>query len=320
MKHACLAAMLAVLAGPMTAAAQESYPVKPIRMTVPIGPGAAADSLARFLAEPLRQQLGTEIIVENRAGAGGRLGAEYLAKSKPDGYSLGLFHASLLSTATVVNRNVPYDPVKDFTPVATLVTTPLVIVVGADSRWNDIESFLKEARGGKIDCGLIGLGSQTHFNMELLKIASGAAINLVPYPAGTGAIITALLGGHLHCTSLTWPGIAPHVRAGKFRALAATSPVKDMPNIPTFASRGMPQVNLEVFNSVLGPANLPRPVLDRLETAYRRVMTDPKIVEQLEKQGNSLLYEDSATLGARIKRELAVVQEVFKKAGLKPAD
>jgi tripartite-type tricarboxylate transporter receptor subunit TctC len=318
MTRATLLAVLAFLTS--LASAQDPYPVKPIRMTVAIGPGAAADSLARFLAEPLRQQLGTEIIIENRAGAGGRLGAEFVARSKPDGYTLGLFHASLLSTATVMNRNLSYDPVKDFTPVATLITTPLVIVVNADARWNDLESFLKEAKGGRIDCGLIGLGSQTHFNVEVLKMATGAALNLVPYPAGTGAIITALLGGHLHCTSLTWPGIAPHVKSGKFRALAATSAVKEMPGIPTFASKGLPQVSLEVHNSVVGPANLPRSVMDRLDPAYRRVMTDPKIVEQLEKQGFSLLYEDGATLGARIKRELAVVQEVFKKAGLKPAD
>jgi tripartite-type tricarboxylate transporter receptor subunit TctC len=316
---AAFALLVAAVAPP--AFSQEAYPVKPIRLVVAIGPGASADALARFLAaDPLRRQLGTEIIVENRAGAGGRLGAEYIAKSKPDGYTLGLFHASLLSTATVVNRNVPYDPVKDFTPVATLVTTPLVIVVSADAKWADIDQFLREAKSGKIDCGLIGLGSQTHFNIELLKQASGAELNLVPYPAGTGAIITALMGKHLDCTSLTWPGVAAHVKSGKFRALAATSPVKEMPGIPTFASRGMPQVSLEVFNAVLGPAGLPRPVMERLESAFRRVMTDPKIIEQLENQGFSMLYEDSQTLAARIKRELAVVQDVFKKAGLKPAD
>jgi tripartite-type tricarboxylate transporter receptor subunit TctC len=248
------------------------------------------------------------------------VGAEFVAKARPDGYNLGFFHASLLSTTTVMSRNVGYDPVKDFTPVVNLVTTPLVIAVSADAHWTDIDAFLKEAKGGKIDCGLIGLGSQTHFNVELLKIASGADLNLVPFPAGTGAILTAMLGGHLHCTSLTWPGIAAQVKAGKLRALAATRPVKEAPQVPTFASRGMPQVSLEVFNGVLGPANLPRPVMDRLEPAYRRVMTDPKIVDQLEKQGYSILNEDSATFGARIKRELEVVQEVFKKAGLKAGD
>src|SRR4051812_35220732 len=119
MIRAPLFAMLASLLTSL-ASAQEPYPTKPIHMTVPIGPGAAADALARFLIEPMRQQLGTEVIVENRAGAGGRLGAEFLAKAKPDGYNLALFHASLLSTATVMSRNPGYDPVKDFTPVATL--------------------------------------------------------------------------------------------------------------------------------------------------------------------------------------------------------
>jgi tripartite-type tricarboxylate transporter receptor subunit TctC len=320
MKRAWLKAAVTLVVAGVAAPAlpQEAYPVKPIRLIVPIGPGASADALARFLAsEPLRRELGTEIIVENRAGAGGRVGAESIAKAKPDGYTLGLFHASILSTATVVNRNVGYDPVRDFTPVANLVTTPLTIVVNADSKWTTLEQIISDAKSGTVSCGLIGLGSQTHFNVELLKIASGAQLNLVPYPAGTGAIITAMLGKHLDCPSLTWPGIAPYVKSGKFRALAATSPVKEMPSVPTFASKGMPQVSLEVFNAVFGPAGLPRPVMDRLEPAFKRIMTDPHIVEQLEKLGFSLLYEDSPTLAARVKRELAVVQDVFKKAGMK---
>ncbi len=318
-----LATSLALLSLSTTGAAwaQDKYPSKPIHLVVPIGPGAGVDTLARFLAgDPLRRELGTEIIVENKAGAGGRLGANFIAKSKPDGYTLGLFHASVMSTATVVNRNVPYDPIKDFTPVANLVTNQLTLLVNADSKWTNLEQLIRDSKSGQVNCGVIGLGSQSHFNIELLKLATGANLNLVPYPAGTGAILTALMGNHLDCTSLTWAGVSTYVKSGKFRALAATSPVKDMPQIPTFASKGLPQVSLEVFNAVFGPAGLPKEVLGRLGQTFQRVMTDPKIIDQLEKQGFSMLYEDSQTLAARVKHELDVVKGVFQKAGLKHAD
>ena len=148
---------------------------------------------------------------------------------------------------------------------------------------------------------------------------TGTNMQHIPYK-GSAGVLADVIAGQIIVTIDNMPPYLPQVKAGKLRALAATSPVKDMPQITTFASLGMPQVSLEVFNAVLGPPNLPRSVMERLEPAYRRVMTDPKMVEQLEKQGYSMLYEDSATLGARIKRELAVVQEVFRKAGMKAGD
>lgn len=315
-----LAAGVAVLGLAGAAQSQDSYPSRPVRLMVALGPGAGADNLARFLAaDPLRRELGTEVIVENRAGAGGVVGGDFLAKSKPDGYMLGLLHASVVSTATVVNQNVTYDPVRDFTPVANLVTNQLALVVNAGSKWTSLEQILAEAKKspGTVNCGLIGLGSHTHFNVEVLKLASGAEFNLVPYAAGTGPILSALMGNQLDCTSLVWPAVDAYVKAGKFRALAVTSPVKELPQIPTFASKGFPQVSLEVFNAVFAPAGLPRDVLSRLETAFSRVMNDPKVIAQLEKQGYSILHEDSRKLAERVRHELGVVRDVFKRAGMK---
>ena len=299
---------------------QDSFPNKPIRLMVAIGPGAGADNLARFLAgDPLRRELGTEVLVENKVGAGGAVGGEFLAKSRPDGYTLGLLHASVVSTVTIVNQNVNYDPIKDFTPIANLTTNPLGVVVNAGSRWTSLEQLLAEAKKspGKVNCGLIGLGSHTHFNVELLKQATGAEINLVPYAAGTGPILSALMGNHIDCTSLVWPAVDAFVKAGKLRALAVTSTIKDLPQIPTFASKGYPQVSLEVFNAVFAPAGLPREIQGRLESAFLRVLRDPNVVSQLEKQGYALLLENSQTLAARVRHELEVVREVFKKAGMK---
>ena len=318
--HMLAAAAAIALSSSSLIWSQDSYPSKPVRLIVAIGPGAGADNLARFLAaDPLRRELGTEVIVENRAGAGGVLGGDFLAKSKPDGYTLALLHASVVSTATVVNQNVSYDPIKDFTPIANLVTNQLALVVNAGSKWTSLEQILAEAKTspGKVNCGLIGIGSHTHFNIELLKLASGADLNLVPFAAGTGPILTALMGNHLDCTSLVWPAVDAYVKAGKFRTLAVTSPIKDQPQIPTFASKGYPQVNLEVFNAVFAPAGLPKEVQARLETAFARVMNNPKVIEQLEKQGYSILHEDAQKLGLRVRRELEIVREVFKRAGMK---
>ncbi len=299
--------------------AQDKYPSKPVKIVVALGPGSGADALARFLAEYLRRDLQTDFIVENKPGAGGVVGGDFLAKSKPDGYTMALFHASVVSTATVVNPNVSYDPIRDFTPIATLVTNPLALVVNAASKWNTLEQLLDDAKKapGKIGCGIIGVGSHTHFNLELLKIASGANINRVPYSAGSGPIITGLLGGHIDCTSLVWPAVLGQIKAGKFRALAVTSRIKEFPQIPTFASRGYPQASLEVFFALFGPANLPREVMDKLVPALDRIMKDAEVQDKLEKIGFEILYEGPAQLADRLKKELVVVRDVARKAGVK---
>ena len=300
-----------------TALAQ--YPNKPVRIIVALGPGSGTDALARFLAaDPLRRELGTEIIVENRAGAGGVVGGDMVAKSKPDGYTLALFHASVVSTVTVINENVSYNPVRDFTPIATLVTNQLAILVNSASRWNTLEQLLDESKKtGKIACGIIGVGSHTHFNMELLKLASGASLTRVPYAQGSGPIISDLLGGHVDCTSLVWPAVEALVKAGKLRGLATTSPIKGFPNVPTFASKGYPQASLEVFFAMFGPANLPPEVMGRLSPAFERIMKSPAILEKLEGMGFSILYENSSQLGERIKHELGIVADVARRAGIK---
>ncbi len=299
--------------------AADPYPSRQIRWVVPWPAGGVADIQARIIADQLGKALGQQVMIDNRTGASGVLGADYVAKSKPDGYTLALFHASVVTTVTVVNPNVSYDPMRDFTPIANLVTNPLAVVVSAGSRWNSLEQLLDEAKAapGKISCGIIGVGSHTHFNLELLKIGSGASINRVPFAGGTGPIITALLGGHIDCTSLVWPAVDGNVRAGKFRALGVTSRLKDFPQVPTFASKGYPQVNMEVFFAVYGPANLPQDVMAKLVPAFENVMKDPKNLDRLEKMGFSILYEGPGQLGDRVKHELDVVRDVARKAGIK---
>lgn len=317
----CLAAGVLVLAVSSLgiSRAQDKYPSKPIRIVVALGPGSGADALARFLGEYLRRDLQTEVIVENKAGAGGIVGGEFVAKAKPDGYTMGLFHASVVTTVPAINPTVGYDSLRDFTPIATLVTNPLALVVNASSKWTTLDQLISDAKKapGKIGCGIIGVGSHTHFNLELLKIASGADINRVPYSAGSGPIIAGLLGGHIDCTSLVWPAVLGQIRAGKFRALAVTSRIKEFPDIPTFASRGYPQASLEVFFALFGPANLPREVMEKLVPAVEKVVKDPDAEAKLEKMGFEILYEGPRQLAGRLEKELALVRDVAKKAGVK---
>ncbi len=311
-----LAAALGLIAA--GAWAEERYPSRPVRIIVALGPGAGADALARYLAaEPLRRELGTEVIVENKPGAGGVVGGEYVAKQKPDGYTIALFHASVVTSEPAINPNIPYDSVKDFTPVATLVNNPLAVVVSAGSRWNTLAELLGDAKQGKVSCGIIGIGSHTHFNLELLKIASGANITRAAYAAGTGPIITDLLGGHIDCTSLVWPAVEGLVKSGKFRALAVTSRLKNFPQVPTFASLGYPQASLDVFFAIFGPAGLPPEVMAKLTPAFENVMKNPQVQAKLEDLGFSISYEGPQKLGEHVRHELALLKDVARKAGIK---
>lgn len=318
-ENRCIRWLLLFLLFAGTAFAQERYPARPIKIVVALGPGSAADALARILAEALRPDLKTDVIVENRAGAGGIVGGDFVARAKPDGYTVGLFHASVVTTVAAITPNLPYDPAKDFSPLGMVGVNQLAFVVSAGSRWKTLEEFLEEAKRtqGKLGCGIIGVGSHSHFNLELLKIASGAEITRVPYSAGTGAVITALLGGHIDCTSLVWPAVSAQVKAGKFRALAATSPVKGHPEIPTFADKGVPRASLEVFFALFAPAALPREAADRLVPAIERAARNPQTAGALEKMGFSVVYEGPQQLGERMRKELEIVREVAKKAGIR---
>jgi tripartite-type tricarboxylate transporter receptor subunit TctC len=310
----------ALLASTLTAAwAQGKYPSQTIKVVVPLGPGSATDALARLIAESLRTELKADAIVENKAGAGGVIGGGYVARAKPDGYTIGVFHSSVLSTAVATSPNVTYSPHKDFTPLGNAANNPWVLGVAANSQFKSLEDLIAAAKKepGKYNCGIIGVGSHSHFNLELLKQASGADISRIPYSAGTGAIIAGLLGGHIDSASMVWAGLSEHVRSGKIRILAASSPLKGFPDVPTFASKGYPQASLEVGNAVVGPAGMPKEVTDVLVPAIKRAIADPKNVAIMEKLGFRVLYQPPQQLAESLAKELAVVTEVARKAGIK---
>ena len=311
---------LFVLVFSAAVSAQDKYPSKPIKIIIPLGPGSANDVVTRILSESLEKDLKTQIQVEYKAGGGGGVvGADFVAKSKPDGYTLGTFHNSVLTNAPVFTP-VPYDPVKDFTPVALLGAGTSLRVVNEPSPWKTLEEFLDYARKnpGKATCGTTGTATVGNLNLELLKAATGVQITHVPYKAGSGPNIAALLGGHIDSAMQIWPVLASHVRGGKLRPLVSVSPLKEFPQVPTFAQKGFPTVNIEVWFGFFGPGNLPKDVLARLERAFEKALHEAENVAKLDKIGWTVDYEGTTEVSERIKKELAAVQELVIKAGIKP--
>ena len=302
-----------------TAVAQESYPSKPIKIVIPLGPGLGNDVVTRILSESLEKELHTRIEVEYRAGGGGGvIGADFLANSKPDGYTLGTLNSSIFTNAPVFT-SVPFDPINGFTSIARLGAGSIVLVVNAPAPWKSVEEFLDHAKKspGKATCGTTGTATVGNLDLELLKAAAGLEITHVPYKAGSGPNIAALLGGHIECAMQLWPVLVNHVRGGKLRPLASVSPLREFPNVPTFTQKGFPSVNLEVWFGFFGPANLPANVMAKLVPAFEKALKDPGNVAKLEKIGWSVQYEGPAAVSERIKRELSSVRDLVKKAGIK---
>lgn len=302
-----------------TALAQDKYPSKPVKIIIPLGPGSGNDVVTRILSESLEKDLQTQIQVEYKAGGGGGVvGADFVAKSKPDGYTIGTLNSSVLTNAPVFNP-VPYDPIKDFTPIARLGTGTIVLVVNEPSQWKTLEEFLDYAKKnpGKATCGTTGTATVGNLDLELLKAAAGIQVTHVPYKAGSGPNIAALLGGHIDSAMQLWPVLVNHVRGGKLRPLASASPLKEFPQVPTFAQKGLPSVNLEVWFGFFGPANLPMDVLATLDRAFKKALHDAENIAKLEKIGWRVDYEGTAELSERVKKELAAVRELVMKAGIK---
>jgi tripartite-type tricarboxylate transporter receptor subunit TctC len=299
--------------------AQDEFPSKPIKIIIPLSPGSVNDVVTRLLAPNLEKALKTQIQVEYKAGGGGGVvGADFLAKSNPDGYNLGCLHNSVITIAPILNP-VPYDPLKDFTPIAKLGFGIHLLVVNESSPWKTLEEFLDYAKKnpGKATCGTTGTGTFGHLNVEILSKEAGVQITHIPYKGGSGPNIAALLGGHIDSAHQMWPAVVNHVRAGKLRPLASTAPIKEYPQVPTYSQRGFPSVNLTVWFFFSGPANLSKGVQDRLERAFEMAINEPENIAKLEKLGWTVKHAGTTEVLKQLKEEFAVVQDLVTKLGLK---
>lgn len=314
---AVAASTLAVLTH--TAQAQAAWPTKPLRLVVGFPAGSSPDLTARTLAEPLAQALGQPVVVDNKPGAGGNIGADFVAKAT-DGHTFGLMINGNMTIAKLLNPATPYDPLKDLAPVSLLATAPLVLAASTKLPAGAPAVLAAVRQGGdKINYGTPGNGTVAHLGMELLKTKAGLAPVHVPYP-GNPQVITALIAGDLQLALLP-PGLAmPQVRAGKLQAVGVTSAGRSslVPDVPTLADAGIQGFQLEIWNAVAGPATTPKPVVDKLSTLLAEIVRRPDVREKLFNQGWQVAGTSAEGLAKRIHRDTAEMGEVIRRNNIRP--
>jgi len=268
------------------------WPEKPIRLVVPFPPGGVVDLLARSLSPHLQASLGQPIVIENRAGAGGNVGAEAVAKAAPDGYALLLSPVGPLAINQTLYDRMPFDPATAFAPVALVLTTPMILVVRADQTWTELGALLAAARAapGRLSGGSAGNGSTPHLALELLKAMARIDITHVPY-RGVAPAMAALLAGDIQLMFDTAPQVMPQIRAGTVRALGVTAAVRSavLPEVPTIAEAGVPGFESTAWFGFVLPAGTPAPIVGRVAEAAAVALRQPDVVTRFAEQGGGVL-------------------------------
>jgi tripartite-type tricarboxylate transporter receptor subunit TctC len=312
-----LAGIAAGFAG--AAVAQGGYPSRTVQIVVPYTPGPGADILSRTLGARLAERWKVGGVTENRAGATGNIGAEFVAKSAPDGYTL-LFIATSFGTNPAVNRKLPFDPVKSFTPIALLATSGLALLVNPELPAKSFGEFLDLARQhpGKFYYASPGNGGPQHLAMELLKQETHVDLVHVPYK-GMGGALTDLVGGHVQAAIVALQTAAPHAQSGKLRMLAVFGAERSpaFPDVPTLKELGFPNLEVETWYGAFAPAGTPAEIVRSLNTELNALLGQPDLRELLAKQGMIPAGGPPGRLGELVKRELARWSRVVAAAGIK---
>lgn len=314
---------LAGLAGLATlpAVAQDKYPSRPITMVVPFPPGGSVDIMARQYSEPLSRVLGVPIVVENRPGAGGSVGAQYVARAKADGYTLVVSSQSSHLANPLTQPQVGYDPVKDFENIAILGRLPNALVVHSSLPFKTFKEFIDYAKKnpGKLNYGSGGVGSMGQLNVEMLKASTGAFTTHIPYRGGT-PLITAVLGNEVQFILDNLVIMLPHIQAGKVRALAVANDQRlpQLPDVPTLAEVGYPQLNLTSWIGIAAPAGTPDAAVQTLHKAVRQVAASPAMIANLKDRGVIPPEEMTPAAFEKMMAERMVkFGDVVKRAGIK---
>jgi tripartite-type tricarboxylate transporter receptor subunit TctC len=299
-----------------TLASAQPYPAKPISLVVPFPPGGSSDALARALTTPLSQAIGQPVVVESRPGAGATVGADYVAKSKPDGYTLlmGAVHHTI---ATSVYRKLPYDFEKSFAPITTVALVPNVLVVNAKSTAADVKGLvaLAKASPGKLSYGSNGNGTVQHLIGTQFSGLAGIELLHVPYK-GSAPLTTDLLGGQVDMSFDTLTPLVPHIKAGKLRALAVTTAKRSstLPDVPTLAESGMKDFNQGTWFGILAPAGTPPEIVARLNAEMVKIIHSPEFKKRMEDIGAEPVGDTPAQMAAQIKDDTARYARLVKEA------
>lgn len=295
-------ALLAASAALPALAQSGGFPDKPIRLIVPFPPGGTSDISGRVLADALSKELGQPVVVENKAGAGGSVGARYVAESKADGYTLLLGTTSTNGTNSAVYKNLPFDALKSFTPITRILTVPGALSINKNFPVKNYAEFAKKVgeSPGRFSYASSGNGGATHLAMEYYKSLSGLKVVHIPY-RGTGPALNDVIGGQVEMIYDTLASSMPHIKAGNLvpMALAAPQRMKDLPDVPTFAELGLKSANEGFWNGVLAPAGLPPDVLKTLHAGIVRALRTPTVQEKFAAAG-AMTVEDTPAAFAKI--------------------
>ncbi|MBL0150223.1 MAG: tripartite tricarboxylate transporter substrate binding protein [Ideonella sp.] len=315
-----LAATTALVMGVGAAFAQADFPSKTLRIIVPFAPGGASDVLARTFGQKLQEAWGQTVLVENKPGAGGNIGAEAGAKAAPDGHTLTLAAAGFMAVNPSLYAKLPYDSVKDFAPVALLVKAPLLMVANASLPARNLKELIDYARAnpGKLNIGNGGAGTAQHLGGEFFTSAAGISATHIPYK-GSAPATNDLLGGVFHAQFDNMVTLIPHVKAGKLRPLAVSSAqrVATMPDVPTIAESGLPGFETGTWYGLVAPAGTPAPVVDKLNREIKRILALPEVTEKLGAMGLLAAPMAPAQFAEFIKSEIVSYGRVIKSANIK---
>ncbi len=317
-----LAAAVLLLAAAAPAVQAQDFPNRPIRMVIAFPPGGPTDFVGRLVADKVKDILGQSVIIENKAGANGALGADAVAKSAPDGYTLFLTTVGAVAITPHMRTDLPYDVLRDFAPVTLVVRNTTVVVVRADSPANsakDLAAMAKE-KPGQIAFASTGVGSTTHLALELFQTAAGIKFVHVPY-RGAAPALTDLLGGQVVAFSGDVPVLMPQIIAGKVKPLAAASGQRNpkLPDVPTLAEAGYPDTSSDNWYGLLAPAKTPPAVIAKLNDAFVKAVNDPVVKQKLIDSGAVPVADSPAAFGKFLKEELDRWGKVVREKGIKDA-
>ena len=304
----------------MATAHAQTYPTKPIRLIVPFPPGGPADAIARPLAQKLSETLGQTVVVENRPGATGTIGASLVAKAPPDGYTLLLGTSNELTMSPGLYEKLPYNSSEDFTPLTPVIVFPNILVTHPTLPPKNVAEFdaLARARPGAISFATSGAGGTNHLTGELFRAVTKIKINFVPYKGGGPAVID-LMGGHVEAMFATMPSAITYVQNRKLKALLVTDQKrwKIAPDVPSAREAGMPSVNVITWNGVLGPAGLPAAIRTRLHTEIVTVANTQDMKERMAAQAADIATTSTEEFAATLKRDFAQWVKVIRGAGIR---
>lgn len=320
LRRLCLCATVAAAINPVAAQAQD-YPSKPIRVIIPTAAGGLMDVAARVLADSLDKSLGQRLVIENRSGSGGNIGAEAVAKAEPDGYTLGLMQIGNVAINPYVYPDMTFDPLTDMIPVAPVTSSAILVVANAKVPANDLKELIALAKRepGKLSYGSAGNGTAPHLAGEMFKAAAGVDILHVPY-RGAGPAVNDTVGGHVQLTFVGLGAVRAPVDAGLLKILAVAQPMrlKDAPQYPTSAEAGLPGYEFVTWFGVLAPKGTPAAVVDKLVKHIHAMQDDPEVQKKLATAGLEPLKETPEQFGARMRRDHERFRDIVKAANLKP--